>query len=165
MTVSSRITSGPLSSNPIALIQTRFDKTLEDVTLDNTKLYIPSQCDLPLLDAFYLVVDHEARHATVVVLQITIFLTHKGSSRGFAFLERLKGRLEALGDQRLGPVYKRRKLSAWRISFDYRLVVPLPSNDQGNLTFTWSFPDKFPESIEGPVSVQLVSSEVHYLPF
>ncbi|KAF4596507.1 hypothetical protein EYR38_007894 [Pleurotus pulmonarius] len=150
-------------SVPISAIRVSPSTCLEDVTLDNTKLYIPSQCDFPLLDAFYLVVDHEARHATVVVLQITIFMTHKGSSRGFAFLERLKGRLEALGDQRLGPVYKRQRLSAWRISFDYRLVVPLPSNDQGNLTFTWSFPDKFPESIEGPVSVQLVSSEIRAL--
>lgn len=127
------------------------------------KLYLPSQSNFPLLDAFYLVVDHEERRVKVVVLQMTIFLTHKGSSGGFTFLERLKNLLQSLGDKRLGPIKKRHKPPAWRVSFDYRLVVPIPSKDQGDLTFIWSFPGKFPDSIAGLVSVQTVSSEIRTL--
>ncbi|KAF9499280.1 hypothetical protein BDN71DRAFT_1586992 [Pleurotus eryngii] len=153
---------GHSSSNVIALTRTRF-KTLEDVTLDRTKLYLPSQSNFPLLDAFYLVVDHESRHTEVVVLQMTISSTHKGSAKGFAFLERLKDRLQFLGDKRLGPVDKRQKLPAWRISFNYRLVVPIPTEDQGSVTFIWKFPCKFPSSISGSVYIQLVSSELPVL--
>ncbi|KAF9496803.1 hypothetical protein BDN71DRAFT_1495097 [Pleurotus eryngii] len=157
------LNTGHLSPNSIALTHTRFDKTLQDVSLDDTKLYLPSQSNFPLLDAFYLVVDHEARRVKVVVLQMTIFLTHKGSPGGFTFLERLKGLLQFLGDKRLGHIEKRQKPPAWRVSFDYRLVVPVPFKDQGDLTFIWSFPGKFPDSIAGPVSFQTVSSEIRTL--
>ncbi|KAF4566102.1 hypothetical protein EYR36_011517 [Pleurotus pulmonarius] len=162
-TSSTSLGLGHSSSNVIALTRTRFDKTLEDVTLDHTKLYLPSQSNFPLLDAFYLVVDHESRHAEVVVLQMTISSTHKGSAKGFAFLERLKDRLQFLGDKRLGPVDQRQKLPAWRISFIYRLVVPIPAEDQGSVTFTWKLPGKFPTSISGPVYIQFVSSALPVL--
>ncbi|KAF9488750.1 hypothetical protein BDN71DRAFT_409947 [Pleurotus eryngii] len=141
-----------------ALMRVRFDKTLQDVALDGTKLYLPSQSNFPLLDAFYLVVDNDLRCVEVVVLQMTISLTHKGSVKGFAFLERLKDWLQSLTDKRIGPADKRQKLTAWRISFSYRLVVPRPTED--NVTFTWSFPGQFPASIAGPVSIQPVSSQV-----
>ncbi|KAF9490254.1 hypothetical protein BDN71DRAFT_1454553 [Pleurotus eryngii] len=144
-----------------ALMRVRFDKTLQDVALDGTKLYLPSQSNFPLLDAFYLVVDNDLRCVEVVVLQMTISLTHKGSVKGFAFLERLKDWLQSLTDKRIGPADKRQKLTAWRISFSYRLVVPRPTED--NVTFTWSFPGQFPASIAGPVSIQPVSSQLPVL--
>ncbi|KAF9493729.1 hypothetical protein BDN71DRAFT_1449988 [Pleurotus eryngii] len=161
-TWSSTVSSTSLTpGHPTALMRARFDKTLKEVTLDGTKLYLPSQSNFPLLDAFYLVVDNELRCVEVVVLQMTISLTHKGSVKGFAFLERLKDWLQSLADKRTGPADKRQKLTAWRISFSYRLVVPRPTGD--NVTFTWSFPGKFPASIAGPVSIQPVSSQLPVL--
>ncbi|KAF4607575.1 hypothetical protein EYR38_001647 [Pleurotus pulmonarius] len=94
---------------------------------------------------------------------MSISSTHKGSAKGFAFLERLKDRLQFLGDKRLGPVDQRQKLPAWRISFNYRLVVPVPAEDQGSVTFTWKLPGKFPTSISGPVYIQFVSSALPVL--
>ncbi|KAF9497909.1 hypothetical protein BDN71DRAFT_1494344 [Pleurotus eryngii] len=116
-------------------------------------------CNFPLLDAFYLVLDHENRHAEVVVLQITISLTHKGSAKGYPFLERLKGHLQTMDAKRLTPVDKRQKQPTWSVSFAYHLVVP-SSEVEGDRTVTWSFPGKFPESISGPVYIQVVSSQV-----
>ncbi|KAF9488798.1 hypothetical protein BDN71DRAFT_1456902 [Pleurotus eryngii] len=161
-TWSSTVSSTLLTpGHPTALMRARFDKTLKEVTLDGTKLYLPSQSNFPLLDAFYLVVDNDLRCVEVVVLQMTISLTHKGSVKGFAFLERLKDWLQSLTDKRIGPADKRQKLTAWRISFSYRLVVPRPTGD--NVTFTWSFPGQFPASIAGPVSIQPVSSQLPVL--
>lgn len=133
--------------------------------MDDTKLYLPSQFKLPLLDAFYLVLDPELRHVEAVVLQMTVSSTHKGSARGFAFLQRLKDHLASLDTQRLDPAGERQRRAAWSVSFVYRLVVPRPSEYQGDYTFTWSLPIKFPSSISGPVYIQLVSSQVrHILP-
>ncbi|KAF9491434.1 hypothetical protein BDN71DRAFT_1510348 [Pleurotus eryngii] len=152
-------TFGHRPSTSLGLTRTLFDKTLKRVTLDDTKLYLPSQCNFPLLDAFYLVLDHENRHAEVVVLQITISLTHKGSAKGYPFLERLKGHLQTMDAKRLTPVDKRQKQPTWSVSFAYHLVVP-SSEVEGDRTVTWSFPGKFPESISGPVYIQVVSSQV-----
>ncbi|KAJ8690770.1 hypothetical protein PTI98_012169 [Pleurotus ostreatus] len=130
--------------HPSGLTRVTFQKSLDNVTLDDTKLFVPSQPNFPLLDAFFLQVDGQKRQVTVVVLQVTISLKHDGSAKGYAFLGRLRTHLMRLDVQTDGT-------PRFSVSFIYRLVVPSPSESQ---TFAWNFPGNIPEAISGDVYVQ-----------
>ncbi|KAF4574828.1 hypothetical protein EYR36_006178 [Pleurotus pulmonarius] len=151
-----RASSVGLQRIPFGLQSVRFDKTLSNVSLDETKLFLPSQPHFPLLDAFYLLLNHKRRRVTVVVLQMTIYATHKGSPDGYPFLQRLKDHLRALQVERR-DIMGRRQKHQYDVSFAYLLVVPSFSL---KYQFTWSFPKKFPDAIAGPVYIQVVRSEL-----
>ncbi|KAF4571653.1 hypothetical protein EYR36_008996 [Pleurotus pulmonarius] len=142
------------------LTRITFMKTLDNVTLDDTKLYVPPQPDFPLLDAFFLQLDRQNRHVTVVVLQVTVSLKHNGSVGGYAFLRRLKTHLEARDAGALeGEEHDSagaRRAWVWDVAFEYRLVVPAPAQSQ---TFTWNFPGEIPDTISGPVYIQAAQSQ------
>ncbi|KAL4262079.1 Crinkler effector [Pleurotus pulmonarius] len=157
--VSASGSTSPTSPSPCLTCIT-FTKTLDNVTLDDTKLYVPPQPDFPLLNAFFLQLDRPNRHVTVIVLQVTVSLKHNGSVGGYAFLRRLKTHLEA---QRTGDLEWEghgsagaRRTRVWDVAFEYRLVVPAPAQSQ---TFTWNFPGKIPDTISGPVYIQAAQSQ------
>ncbi|KAF7421214.1 hypothetical protein PC9H_011735 [Pleurotus ostreatus] len=142
--LASESTSTSRAVHPSGLTRVTFQKSLDNVTLDDTKLFVPSQPNFPLLDAFFLQVDGQKRQVTVVVLQVTISLKHDGSAKGYAFLGRLRTHLMRLDVQTDGT-------PRFSVSFIYRLVVPSPSESQ---TFAWNFPGNIPEAISGDVYVQ-----------
>ncbi|KAF4607355.1 hypothetical protein EYR38_001423 [Pleurotus pulmonarius] len=135
--------------HPVGRTRVTFDN-LGNVTLDDTKLFVPPQPNFPFLDAFFLQFDRQESHVVVVVLQVTTSLKHHGSAKGYAFLERLRTHLEHLGG-RENPARAGKRSKEVQVSFTYRLMVPSPSQSQ---TFTWIFPGKLPRTISGDVYIQ-----------
>ncbi|KAJ8468531.1 hypothetical protein ONZ45_g17209 [Pleurotus djamor] len=144
----------PPTSPRSALKTARFDPTLvshHDASLDPSRLYLPTQCNFPFLDGFYLRFDDKT--VTVVVLQLTISAIHKGSDKGYAFLERLKAHLLGLANTSIDGLSGQKT-----VELEYHLVVPAPSS-AAKPTIKWKFPKPLPDTIKGKVYVQFVPNK------
>lgn len=84
------LSSGPLSTHRRVLTRVNFAHTLDNVTLDGGKYYVPAATDNSFFDSFTV---NPGRVITISIFRITLSETYRGSTKGYQLIHQIIKRL------------------------------------------------------------------------